>query len=255
MSEQHVFAVASGKGGVGKTTTAVNVATAIAGGGFRVAVIDADLGMANMSGLLSLDPGDATLHDVLAGEADVSAATYEVARGIFAIPSGDELDTYAKTDARGLEDVLEDLAGRFDYVFLDVGAGISHETVLPLGIADGVILVATPEPAAVNDVAKTRDLVERADGEVVGLVMTRTRSTDAMDPEDVADDLGVDLLGTVPEDAAVRGSLYAGVPLVVQNPESKASIGYRQIAARLADRTGATQPTATPKDLGPAEDD
>ncbi|WP_248517998.1 MinD/ParA family ATP-binding protein [Salinarchaeum laminariae] len=252
MTEQHVFAVASGKGGVGKTTTAVNVATAIAGGGFRVAVVDADLGMANMSGLISLDPGDATLHDVLAGEAPVEDATYEVARGIFAIPSGEELDSYAKTDARGLGDVVEDLRGRFDYVFLDVGAGISHETVLPLGVADGVILIATPEPAAINDVGKTMDLVERSDGEVLGLVMTRTRATDAIDPEDAAEDLSIDLLGTVPEDAAVRGSLYAGVPLVVQNPESKASIGYRRIAAQLADRTEATQPAtgnaASPED-------
>jgi len=250
-----IICVANQKGGVGKTTTAVNVATAIAGGGFRVAVIDADLGMANMSGLISLEPGDATLHDVLAGEAPIEDATYEVARGIFAIPSGEELDTYAKTDARGLGDVVADLEGRFDYVFLDVGAGISHETVLPLGIADGVILIATPEPAAVNDVEKTRDLVERADGEVVGLVMTRTRATDAMDPEEVAADLGVDLLGTVPEDGAVRGSLYAGVPLVVQNPESKASIGYRRIAAQLADRTGATQPPTGPGDRGVIDED
>lgn len=239
MTDEHVFAFASGKGGVGKTTTAVNVATAIAGGGYRVAVVDADLGMANMSGLLSLDPGDATLHDVLADEAAVPEATYEVARGIFAVPSGEELDTYAKTDARGLGDVLEELRGRFDYVFMDVGAGISHETVLPLGLADGVVLIATPEPAAVNDVEKTQDLVERADGEVAGLVMTRTRATDSIEPEEVAADLGVELLGTVPEDGAVRGSLYAGVPLVVQNPESKASIGFRRIAARLADKAEA----------------
>jgi len=239
MGDEHVFAVASGKGGVGKTTTAVNVATAIAGGGFRVAVVDADLGMANMSALVSLEPTDATLHDVLAGEAAVESATYEVARGIFAVPSGDDLDDYAQTDARGLEDVLADLRGRYDYVFLDVGAGISHETVLPLGLADGVILIATPEPAAISNVEKTIDLVERSGGEVEGLVLTRTRSTDEVDPEAVAEDLGVDFLGAVPEDAAVRGSLFDGVPLVVQDPESPASIGYRRVAARLAARTGA----------------
>lgn len=242
MSGHTVFAVASGKGGVGKTTTAVNVATAIAGGGYRVAVVDADLGMANMSGLLSLEPGDATLHDVLAGDAELSAATYEVADGIYAVPSGQDLASYAKTDASGLEQVVDALEGQFDYVFLDVGAGISNETVLPLGIADGVVLVATPEPSAVTDVRKTAELVERADGTVEGLVVTRTRPTDGIEPEEIAAELEMDLVGDVPEDGSVRGSLYDGVPLVVQDPESKASIAYRTIAARLAKRSEAAPP-------------
>src|SRR6056297_3632084 len=252
MTEQHVFAVASGKGGVGKTTTAVNVATAIAGGGYRVAVVDADLGMANMSGLLSLDPGDATLHDVLAGEADVGEATYEVARGIFAIPSGEELDTYAKTDARGLGDVLDDLEGRFDYVFLDVGAGISHETVLPLGVADAVVLVSTPEPAAIHDTKKTIELTERSGGDVAGLVLTRTRPESDISHDDLADRLEVPLLGTIPEDAAARESVYAGTPLIVYDPDGPAAAAYRQLAAAV---TGVEISAPDASDEGETADD
>ena len=98
MSRKTVYAIASGKGGVGKTTTTVNVGTALAGAGNTVAVVDADLGMANLAGLVSLSPDATTLHEVLAGEASVEAATYDLADGIVAVPSGADLETYADVD-------------------------------------------------------------------------------------------------------------------------------------------------------------
>jgi|GEM_PF-60929 len=244
MSGTTVYAVASGKGGVGKTTTTVNLGTALAGAGKRVAIVDADLGMANLAGFVSLSPDGATLHDVLAGDADVPDATYEVADGIAAIPSGTELEAFADTDATGLGEAIDRLRGEFDYVLLDVGAGVSHESVLPLGIADEVLLISTPEPASVQDVRKTIDLVDRAGGSVAGLVVTRGRPDSGVSHEEIASKLGVDLLGSIPEDPTARDSVYAGTPLVVHEPDAPASTAYRQLAATLADDVDVSVPDA-----------
>jgi septum site-determining protein MinD len=255
MSRKTVYAIASGKGGVGKTTTTVNVGTALAGAGNTVAVVDADLGMANLAGLVSLSPDATTLHEVLAGEASVEAATYELADGIVAVPSGADLETYADVDATGLRDVVARLRGEFDYVLLDVGAGVSHESVLPLGLADEVVLVTTPEPASVQDASKTADLTERAEGSVAGLVITRVRDDRNFDFEGIAGRVGVPLLGTVPEDDAVRDSVYSGTPVVVDAPESPAAVAYRRIAKRLVgDAAGdATGDAASSETTGSGE--
>ncbi len=232
-SMSEVYAIASGKGGVGKTTTTVNLGAALARAGKRVAIVDVDLGMANLAGLVSLDEETTTLHDVLAGTASIEEATHPLAENIAAVPSGSDLEGYAETSPEALGEAIETLSEVSDYVLLDVGAGVSHETVLPLGIADSVILVSTPEPASVQDATKTLELTERVGGSVMGLVLTRTFPDSDVFLDEIATQLGVPLLGTVPDDRAVRKSLYAGTPLVVDNPESPAAVAYRQLAAEI----------------------
>jgi len=252
MSNETVYAIASGKGGVGKTTTTVNLGTALAEAGERVAVVDTDLGMANLAGFVSLAPDSTTLHDVLAGAASTDDATYRLTDNIVAVPSGTSLDDYAETSPEGLREVVDDLRSQFDYVFLDVGAGISHETVLPLGLADAVVLVSTPEPAAVHDTKKTIELTERSGGDVAVLVLTLTRPEIDISHDDLADRLETPLLGTIPEDAAARESVYAGTPLVVYDPDGPAAVAYRQLAAEL---TGVEIPAPDTTDGEAAADD
>ncbi len=259
MSQETVYAIASGKGGVGKTTTTVNLGTALAQAGKRVAIVDTDLGMANLAGFVSLTPDSTTLHDVLAGSATVEEATYRLTDNIVALPSGTALDDYAKTSPDGLREVVSELRSSFDYVFLDVGAGVSHETVLPLGLADAVLLISTPEPAAIHDSTKTVELTNQAGGEVAGLVITRTRPDSDVSYEEIATRLDLPLLGTIPDDPAARESVYAGTPLVVNEPEGPAAVAYRQLAGRLAgievaDAPPTDEPSATSTDETPPTD-
>lgn len=235
MSDKTVFAIGSGKGGVGKTTTTVNLGTALAQTGERVAIVDTDLGMANLAGFVSLSTDSTTLHDVLAGNASVSEATYPLTDNIVAVPSGTGLEAYAETSPEGLRDVVDELRDEFSYVFLDVGAGVSHETVLPLGLADAVLLVSTPEPAAVHDTKKTLELTDHAKGTPGGLIVTRTRAESNVSPEDIASRLELPLVGSIPDDPAVRDSVYAGTPLVVYDAQRPAAVAYKRLASEFSD--------------------
>lgn len=225
-----VYAVASGKGGVGKTTTVVNLGVVLRRADHSVALVDADLGMANLGTLLGID-GERTLHDVLAGEATVEDALVEEAAGFAVLVGSGEVTAYPDADPRGLGDVLGTLAEAYDVVLVDTGAGMSHEDVLPLGLADRVILVASPDRAAIGDTRKTAELVGLAGGTVAGLLVTKADA--ATDAKHVASQVGVELLGVVPYDPTVRESTASGRPLEAVDPEIPSARAYRELAATL----------------------
>lgn len=230
-----VYAIASAKGGVGKTTTTANLGAVIADAGASVVVVDGDIGMPNLGGALGVTDVSPTLHDVLAGRADPTDAAYEVPNGsgLRVVPGDTALDSFASADPGRLEDVVDAFADA-DFVFIDVGAGVSHETSVPLSIADGVVLVSTAERDSLIDTEKTRQLADRLGGTVVGAIITR------VDPgvpvaEMVATHLNAEILGTVPDDTVVRESVAAAEPLPTYAPYSAAAAAYRTIAGALTE--------------------
>jgi len=237
-----VYAVASAKGGVGKTTTTAAMATILAGSDADVVAIDADIGMANLAGALGVTPGETTLHDVLAGEAGPFDAVHEGPEGLRVVPGADDLDAYASADPAGLADAVEAFADA-DYVFVDAGAGLSHDSSLPLAIADETLLVSTAERSALGDTEKTRQLAERLGGAVAGAAITRVDPDSDSDDAgaeglgDVADVLDAPVLGRIPEDDAVVRAATANRPLATFAPEAPATRAYRDLTRTL---TGAT---------------
>ncbi|CQH54808.1 ParA domain protein [Halobacterium hubeiense] len=234
----YVFAVASGKGGVGKSTTTANLGVALADDGFDVAVVDVDLGMANLAGLLGVDP-DVTLHDVLGGEASPADATYET-NGLTLIPGSTDLDQFARADAKSLHRVVEYLREDNDVVLLDAGAGLSYDIAMAMSVADGVLLVTTAELNSLTDATKTGKLVGKLDKPVVGAVFTRTGDGGFDDVEGIAAALGTTdaVTASVPHDDAVKLAVRKGTPVVSLKPESPAARAYDRLAAKLADSVG-----------------
>jgi septum site-determining protein MinD len=225
-----VYAVASGKGGVGKTTTVANLGAALAAGGHETVVVDADLGMGNLAGVLGVDPGDGpTVHDVLAGRVTADDAVREGPVGLSVLPASDDLDDFGAATPSNLTTLLDGLDA--ETVLVDTSAGLSHDSVEPLRIADEVMLVSTPERGALGDTAKTRDVAGRFGTPVAGAVVTRI--TDETDVNGVADRLGVPIRGAIPDDPAVSAAAEAGEPLVVAAPDAEATHAYRQLAADL----------------------
>ena len=228
-----VFAVASGKGGVGKTTTAVNVASVVAEADRSVVLVDYDLGMANVGQVLGVpDPAEATLHDVLAGDADPLAAVSASPGDFDVVVGGTDIEDFGRADPSKLRGAADAFRSAYDVTIIDTGGGLSHDTTVPLGLADETVLVSTRQTAALENTAKTRDLVERVGGTVRGLVVTRVAGSDAADDDAVAT-LDADVLGSVPEDGRVADSERAGESLVSFAPESPAAVAYRELGYEL----------------------
>lgn len=237
MNGGRVLAIAGAKGGIGKTTTSINLAAALTDRGRSVIVVECDLGMANLVDFLSLPyraSVDADLHAVLAGNAAPRDAIYPAPDGFDVLPSGVCLEGYVAADPTRLEQVIPQLRSGYDVVVLDLGAGLSYESVIPMNIADEVLLVSSPRVASVRDTRKTKELAEVAECTVTGIVFVKSGTGKAPPPERIADFLDVDLLGHVPEDDHVPASQDAGRPVVAEAPNSPAAAAYDDVAKRLA---------------------
>ncbi|MFB6110678.1 MAG: P-loop NTPase [Halodesulfurarchaeum sp.] len=233
MTAGAVYAVASGKGGVGKSTTAINLGAAFVEADRSAVVVDVDLGMANLADLLAVDSIDPTLHEVLSGEADIEDAILEAPGGFDVVLGSTDLESFGRADPAALGPVIEALRESHDLVVLDGSGGLSHDVTVPLGLADGVLIVTTPAEASITNAIKTRELVERLDGTVEGVIVNRIGGAGEATPADIGGRIGAEVLGSVPEDGAVQVSETEGTPLVTVDRESPAAQSFREIAYGL----------------------
>ncbi|MFH5800207.1 cell division ATPase MinD [Haladaptatus sp. CMAA 1911] len=240
-----VFAVASGKGGVGKTTTAINLGAMLAAADHGVVVVDTDLGMANVGGYLDFEMDGATLHEVLSGDASVEEAIYHAPGDIDVLPSSTDIYTFAQSQTAQLQRVVAELKEEYEYVLLDTGAGISYDTILPLSLADDVLLVTTPDVASVRDTAKTAELTSRVEGTVRGAVLTQ-RGNDILNADNVEGTLDTDVLTVVPDDETVPMGIDAGRPLALFSPNSPAATAYRELSNILSGETDTPELSGEP---------
>jgi len=233
-----VLTIAGGKGGVGKTTTSLNASIALQEAGHDTAVVDADLGMTNLGQRLGVEE-EPYLHDVLAKEAPLTEAVTAGPSGLSVLAGDPELAAFAKTDPKLLQPAVEKLAEDHGVVVVDTGAGLSTEVVVAAAAADSLLAVTTADTLAAEDSGKTARLAAQVDADVAGAVVTRADIT--TDTEALGDAAGIDILGTIPENAAVVGDR----PAVLTAPNSHVAESYRDLASALADRLGLVASEAT----------
>lgn len=239
-----VIAVTSGKGGVGKSNIAVNLAYALIARGRRVLLLDADLGLANADILVGAMPSRHLGH-FLAGTATLPDLIVQAPGGLAVVPGGsgihdlldlppDQLDRFVA--AMG---TLED---RCDHLIVDTGAGLHAAVMRFVLAAHVVVLVTTPEPTAVADAyAVLKALVREQPGAAVRLVVNQVRHP--AEGQDTADHLAavarrflgihLDHLGSVPLDPAVPEAVRRQYPFFLSAPRSPAARAVAQMAARL----------------------
>jgi flagellar biosynthesis protein FlhG len=245
-----ITAITSGKGGVGKTFVAANLAAALAARGERVLVLDADLGLANLDVVLNLAP-KITLHDVFTGKHTLDEALTEVSPGFSVLLAGSGLVEYSRLTPEVRDKLVETLDAvkpRFDRVLLDTGAGISDVVLYTVSLADEVLIVATPEPTSLTDAYATIKVLAGTQGRrAIGLVVNqRPANGDARavrgQLQQVIDryvspgldaPLTLELLGDVPMDAAVRDAVRRRQLLLEAYPGSPAAQAIAALAARL----------------------
>ncbi|MDI6888211.1 MAG: cell division ATPase MinD [Methanocellales archaeon] len=233
-----VYTIASGKGGTGKTTTVINLGVALAALYSRyferakVIMVDADVGMANMGLALGLEECLPTLHEVLAGKANVKGAIYDGPSGVKVVPSGISLQG-SQISFKRFPDVVKQLRKVADFVLIDAPPGMSKECMAPLRVADGIFLVVNPDLASVVDALKIKTLAERYDRGVEGAIINRVGNRSELSVEKVEELLDLDILQVVPEDSKVRKASMLRVPVVSDAPNSPAAKAFKRLATSL----------------------
>ncbi|KAB3531438.1 septum site-determining protein MinD [Alkaliphilus serpentinus] len=240
-----VIVVTSGKGGVGKTTTTANLGTGLAQLGYKVVVVDADIGLRNLDVVMGLENRIVyDIVDVVEGVCRIKQALIKDKRyeGLFLLPAAQTRDKNA-VNPEQMQRLTESLKEMFDFVLIDCPAGIEQGFKNAIAGADKAIVVTTPEISAVRDADRIIGLLEAAELRDPQLIINRIRidmvkKGDMMNIEDMIDILAIDLLGVVPDDESIVISTNKGEP-VVTDSSSMAGQAYRNITKRL---TGETVP-------------
>ena len=229
-----VIAVTSGKGGVGKTNLAVNLAIALQQRGHRVLVIDADLGMANVDILLGTTSRRHLL-DLLLPEVKLDDVIVETVHGVQYISGGSGIEKaleYDHAEKVMLQQKLADCAVRADLILVDTGAGLGRNVMDFILAADEVLLVTTPEPTSLTDayaVMKAYSIyaTQKNLRLVINRVYEQKESREvALKLQRAAEKflhMSVDCLGYVFEDTSVTKAVRKQTPLLKATPNAAAA--------------------------------
>ena len=234
MYNPRVITIASGKGGTGKTTATANLGTSLALLGKKTIILDADIAMANLALILGMEKSKVTLHEVLAGEADIKDSMYKGPGGVIVVPCGVSLSGFQKSNPERLQDVMIELLKGTEFLLIDAPAGLSRDGVIPLAVADEVILVVNPEISSMADALKTKIMTEMVGSRVSGAILNRANfeKTD-LSMREVEKILGVKILEVIPEDPEVRRSTAFKTPIVIRSEDSPAAVAYRRLASKM----------------------
>lgn len=229
--------VTSGKGGTGKTSLTAGISTCLGALGRNVICVDADVGLRNldialgMSERAVLDFLDAVNNPERLDDALISHPQIPNLR-LLPAPTG---VSPADVPRDAFKALIKRLTEKADYVFVDSAAGLSEGFELAAGACESAIVVASPDPLAVRDASRASQML--TGHEPVWLVLNRVRPKlirlrYATNMDDAMDDIGLPLLGVVPEDEIVLAAAAKGVPVILA-ASTGAAVSYLNIAKRF----------------------
>ncbi|PID81049.1 ATP-binding protein [bacterium DOLZORAL124_64_63] len=257
MRGKRVIAIASGKGGVGKTNFSVNLSLALAESGMRVTILDADLGMANVDVLCGLTPRTG-LAEVIAGKKSLPDVVIRPFPGVQIIPGVSgvaKLSDLTEEQRDSFFAALADYDARdqSDLLLIDIGAGMSKTVRYFMRAASETILVLTPEPTSLTDAYALIKTVT-ADGGIIPMRVVVNKTASEAEARRTVDSLtritrrflGFDppYLGYIRRDEAVLRAVRRQSPWVISHPGSRASMCVRRIARRLTENAAQAETEA-----------
>jgi flagellar biosynthesis protein FlhG len=239
-----VIAVASGKGGVGKTTVSVNVAVALAKMGQRVALLDADMGLANVDILLGIYPKFNLAH-VLSGEKTLNEIMLDGPCGLKVIPGASgiqKMSELSTIEQAALIRAFSEIDQDIDILIVDTAAGISASVINFVRACQEIKVVICDEPTSLTDAYAFIKLLNRdygiGDFDVIANMVTTIQQGKKLFEKlrKVTDhylDVNLQFAGAVPYDLNLRKSVQQQSPVVLEYPESEVSLAIQAIAERI----------------------
>ncbi len=236
-----VLVVTSGKGGVGKTTTTANLGMSLARFGYRVALIDADIGLRNLDLLLGLENRiNFTAMDIIEGKCRLDQALVRDKRwknlALLAVSKNNQKYNVTQRHMRQLVSSILKLG--YQFVLIDCPAGIDVGFINAIAPAQEAIIVTTPDITAIRDADRVVGLLEANTVINSTLLVNRVRmdmiqNSTMLSVKDVQETIGINLLGAIPEDPNVIISTNRGEPLVLDKKLTLSGIAFENAARRL----------------------
>jgi MinD-like ATPase involved in chromosome partitioning or flagellar assembly len=237
-----IIGVASGKGGVGKTTFATNLAIALTKFAQKVVLIDCNVTTPHLSYYLGADTYSFTVNDVLRKKIDIEAALSNC-YGVLFLPASTNVADLANIEIRDLKNHVKKLdTPLIDFVLLDSAPGLGREAVSVLEACDEVFFVTTPTIPNLADVKRCVEVVKELNHKRLGLVLNMVDSARYEFPhQEVEKLIKMPVLGKIPFDKNVIEAVAVGEPVLLRRPNSPASAQYMQLAASLVGKTHETK--------------
>lgn len=245
----HVIAVASGKGGVGKTNVAVNLAVVLAQLGKKVALVDVDMGLANADVICGVKAPYNLAHLIGPQKRKLREIAVDGPGGFKLIPGANGIGEMADLPAPMLERLISHLTqieSQCDFVILDTSAGINSAVIAFAGMADTVLVVTTPEPTAVTDAyGLVKSVLKRMP--LANLYLLVNQVENELQGKEVHQRIAmvarrflqreVGFAGSVPYDKGVGLSVLKRVPFCIGMPGARASLAVAHLGTALVRRT------------------
>lgn len=229
-----VFVITSGKGGVGKTTSAINLGAGINSLGGDVIIVDANLTTPNIGLHLGAPIVPIALNHVLNNKAKLSEAIYEHESGTKILPSSLSIKELKKIKPEKVSSITKRLKKIADYIILDSAAGLGSEAIGAIQAADELILVTNPEMPAVTDALKTIKIAEELNKDIKGIIINRVkRARTEMPIKNIRDMLETPILGIIPEDKKIQKALVKRDAVMHVYPRAKSSKAFLNISGKL----------------------
>lgn len=229
-----IIGFVSGKGGVGKTTTAVNIGVALQQFGKKVCVFDANITTSNLGLHLGITDYPVTSHELLKSK-KLSESVFVHHSGLRVIPGSLSLDDAKALNISNLKHVLSNLAKKYDFVLVDSAPGIDREALSVVDASDEVIIVTNPEIPAVTDAIKILEVAKNNNAKILGVIVNKRRGKDyELSAQEIESVAGISIIGAVPEDENVIRAISEKNPVVIARERSPSARSFKRIAADIA---------------------
>jgi septum site-determining protein MinD len=231
-------AILSAKGGVGKTTTAINLTCALSQFGRDVILVDGNYTKPNVGLQLGITNMKKHLHHSLKGKAEINEAIHLHPSGVKVIPGSIVYEEIYAQHNQTFKELMKKLDGYAEVVIIDGPAGFTQELTDIISASDKILLVTTPDLSAITDTLKTKRVCDERKCEVMGVIVTHVMNKEyEATAENIQTMFDSPVVGEIPHDEQIKVAQSKKYPVVFADLTTPATIAYKRLAAALIGET------------------